>query len=110
MFTGEEGLYRSKGLFQALTQANADLSGWGGKGRCPCYQLAIFGWKGVGGVSQMAGRIKAVGWGVWLPPKGGGPASHGAIGAAKLCKQEAQPRPAWLKTADLVLLEPVAQL
>lgn len=42
--------------------------------------------------------------------EGGGPGSRGASGATEVCKQKAQPRPALLETADLVLLGPVAQL
>lgn len=54
--------------------------------------------------------IKAVAWGVWLPLEGGGPGGHRAPGATELCKHEAQPRPAWLETADLGLLGPVSPL
>lgn len=42
--------------------------------------------------------------------EGGGSSGHGASGATEVCKQKAQPRPALRETADLVLLEPVAQL
>lgn len=56
------------------------------------------------------GQMESSNWVIQLPLEGVGPAGHGAPGATELCKQEAQTRPAWLETADLVLLEPVAEL
>lgn len=41
--------------------------------------------------------------------EGGGLGGHEASGATEVCKQKTQPRPALLQTADLLLLEPVAQ-
>lgn len=49
-----------------------------------------------------------MGWDVWLPLEGGGPAGHGDTGVTEFCKQKAQPRPAGLETAALGCRELVA--
>lgn len=67
--------------------------------------VIVCGWEEARG-SQIGRRGQATR--VFL--EGGGPGGHGASGATEVCKQKAQPRPALLETADLVLLEPVTQL
>lgn len=62
MHTGGGGLYRSRGSARPSHRRMRMLSGWGGEGCCPCYQLPISGQE-EGGGSRMGRWSWAMGWG-----------------------------------------------
>lgn len=103
MLTEGKGLYRSRGLCQALTQANAGTI-WAGLGE-PLFLLSVCGWergqegpRWADGVKPLGHPAASRGWRLsWA----------GASGATELCKQEAQPRPAWLEILTLSRWNPL---